>query len=219
VESFIRTATEIGSMNELQLVEHYGEVSRVLRHLRPLSSNQVAERVVDLYRRHSSEVTGVMDAALRAHASDIREGKLPATCAILLAIPESYKTVAVDERRESPGALVASSTPTGRDGSPPPQAHGPTAPADPDNTGGATGSDVSIQGTEQRTRDARKGDGTLLDQKRLVSFGTAEQYLGITDRQRQKLIKSGALRVEGQGQNRKITAESLKIYLPPEIPN
>jgi hypothetical protein len=32
-------------------------------------------------------------------------------------------------------------------------------------------------------------------------------------------MKSGALRVEGQGQNRKITVESLKIYLPPEIPN
>ena len=218
VESFIRTATEIGSLGELQVVEHYGEVSRVLRHLKPLSSNQVAERVVQLYRRHSSDVTGVMDGALRAHASDIREGKLPATCAILLAIPESYKNVAVADMREPPGAPVASSTPTSRDGSPPPQAHGPTAPADPD-MGGATGIDVSIQGTEQRTPNTRKGDGTLLDQKRLVSFGTAEQYLGISERQRQKLIKSGALKVEGQGQNRKITAESLKIYLPPENPN
>ena len=36
VESVIRTATAIGSMNEFELVEHYGEVSRVLRHLRPL---------------------------------------------------------------------------------------------------------------------------------------------------------------------------------------
>lgn len=94
VESFIRTATEIGSMNELQVIEHYGEVSRVLRHLRPLSADQVAEKVIQLYRRHSSEVSGVMDGAIRDHASDIREGKLPATCAILLAIPESYKKTA-----------------------------------------------------------------------------------------------------------------------------
>jgi hypothetical protein len=107
VESFIRTATRIGSMNELQVVEHYGEVSRVLRHLRPLSADQVAERVIQLYRRHSTEVTGVMDAALSAHASDILEGKLPSTCAILLAIPECYKKVAATERRESPEAPKA----------------------------------------------------------------------------------------------------------------
>jgi hypothetical protein len=123
VESFIRTATDIGSMNELQIVEHYGEVGRVLRHVRPLSADQVAERVIQLYRRHSSEVTGVMDEAIRAHASDIREGRLSPTCAILLAIPESYKTVAVDERQESSGAPVEFSTLTDRDGTPPPQAY------------------------------------------------------------------------------------------------
>jgi len=128
VESFIRTATRIGSMNELQVVEHYGEVSRVLRHLRPLSADQVAERVIQLYRRHSAEVTGVMDAALRDHASDIREGKLPATCAILLAIPESYKIAA--ETRKAPDASVGSSTPTGGDGDASPKAESKKAPHD-----------------------------------------------------------------------------------------
>jgi Queuosine biosynthesis protein QueC len=115
VESFIRVATTIGSMSDLQVIEHYGEVSRVLRHLRPLSADQVAERVIQLYRRHASEVTGVMDGAIRDHASDIREGKLPATCAILLAISETYKKVQSAEGRESP------STPASRDGSPPTQ--------------------------------------------------------------------------------------------------
>jgi hypothetical protein len=78
-------------MNEFQLVEHYGEVSRVLRHLRPLSADQVAEKIVQLYRRHSSEITKVMDEAMSAHASNIREGRLPATCAIILAVSESYR--------------------------------------------------------------------------------------------------------------------------------
>ena len=82
------------------------------------------------------------------------------------------------------------------------------------------GSDVSRQAdAKQRPDKARKGDGTLLSEKRLVSFGRAEEYLGVSDRQRQKLIRGGALKVEGQGHNRKITVESLKIYLPPEIPN
>ena len=98
---------------------HYGEVSRVLRHLRPLSADQVAERAIHLYRRHSSEVTGLMDAATSAHASDIREGKLLPTCAILLAIPESYKKVEVAEKWESSDAPVDSATPVCRDGSPP----------------------------------------------------------------------------------------------------
>lgn len=94
VESFIRFATQIGAMNELQIVERFGEVGRILRHLRPLSSNEVAERIVQLHRRHSSEVARVMDAAIAEHASDIREEKLPKTCAIILAVPHAYRTVA-----------------------------------------------------------------------------------------------------------------------------
>lgn len=64
----------------------------------------------------------------------------------------------------------------------------------------------------------RKGDATLLTGKRLVNFQIAEEYLGITDRQRQNLMKSGSLEVEGEGTNRKITAASLLKYLPPENP-
>jgi hypothetical protein len=72
---------------------------------------------------------------------------------------------------------------------------------------------------KQRPDNARKGDPTLLGEKLLVSFATAEQYLGLTERQRQKLIKSGALEVEGQGLNRKITTKSLRAYVGAEIPN
>ncbi len=65
----------------------------------------------------------------------------------------------------------------------------------------------------------RKGDITLLASKRAVNFKIAEQYLGISERQRQKLMKQGILAVEGKGHNRKITVESLKAYLPPENAN
>jgi len=60
-----------------------------------------------------------------------------------------------------------------------------------------------------------KGDLQLLDGKDAVSFRTAVAYLGISDRQRQRLIKRGILDVEGMGQNRRITTESLRKYLPP----
>jgi hypothetical protein len=73
--------------------------------------------------------------------------------------------------------------------------------------------------TNRQAGKERKGDATLLGQKQFVSFKTAERYLGISERQRQKLMSSGALKFEGQGHNRKIVVESLKAYLPPEIPN
>lgn len=68
------------------------------------------------------------------------------------------------------------------------------------------------------TRQKRKGDLSLIEGKRLVSFRTAEEYLGISERQRQNLMSDGALQVEGQGINRKITTESLLKYLPRENP-
>lgn len=68
---------------------------------------------------------------------------------------------------------------------------------------------------EQKS-STRKGDPTLLDGKISVSFRSAENYLDITPRQRQKLMKQEKLVVEGKGQNRKITTDSLRKYLPPD---
>jgi len=60
---------------------------------------------------------------------------------------------------------------------------------------------------------ARKGDEALIRGKQLVNFATAEQYLGIGERWRQKLMRSGDLKVEGLGQKRKITTESLRARI------
>ena len=68
---------------------------------------------------------------------------------------------------------------------------------------------------KRKSRTDRKGDPTLLAGKARVTFRTAEQYLGITERQRQNLVRQAVLAVEGQGQNRQITTESLRNYLPP----
>jgi hypothetical protein len=72
-----------------------------------------------------------------------------------------------------------------------------------------------------RTEDHEKGqtrraDPSLLRDNNAVNFRIAEQYLGISERQRQKLVKKGTLEVVGGGQNRKITTESLRKYLPPQ---
>ena len=99
VESFIRTATDIKAANQYQLVERFGEISRVLRHVRPLTADEVAGRVVRLHRKHAEEVTGVMESALASHSAQILEEKLPTTCAIILAFPGKYRTVPITNKQ------------------------------------------------------------------------------------------------------------------------
>jgi hypothetical protein len=101
VESFIRTAADIKAMNEFQLVERFGEVSRVLRHVRPLTADEVAGRVVRLHSKHAEEVTGVMERALASHSTQILEEKLPSTCAIILAFPGKYRNVPAATKAEA----------------------------------------------------------------------------------------------------------------------
>jgi hypothetical protein len=73
--------------------------------------------------------------------------------------------------------------------------------------------------TKQRHGKDRKGDASLLAEHFAVAFRTAELYLGISERHRQNLMKSGDLKVDGLGHNRKITTESLRKCLRPKAPN
>jgi hypothetical protein len=91
IESFIRMAADMKIMNEYQLLERFGEVSRVLLHVSPLTADEVAQRVVRLHQKHAAEVTTVIDSALAKHSTDVLEEKLPSTCAIILAVPEKYR--------------------------------------------------------------------------------------------------------------------------------
>jgi antitoxin component HigA of HigAB toxin-antitoxin module len=113
VESFVRSAADMKTMNEYQLLERFGEVSRVLRHLSPLTADDVAQGVVRLHQKHAIEVSTVIDSALSQHSTDFLEEKLPSTCALILAVPEKYKTAVVGQdqgngrQRGSPPATAA----------------------------------------------------------------------------------------------------------------
>jgi hypothetical protein len=99
---------------------------------------------------------------------------------------------------------------------------GPRVRADGTTTAGAAQSPPSDHLSVAITRPRREinslqSRATATAKARdVVNFKTAEMYLAITERQRQKLIRAGSLTVSGQGQNRKITTESLRRYLPPE---
>lgn len=81
-------------------------------------------------------------------------------------------------------------------------------------------SDESARGIAKYEKDnaTRKGDPSLIEGKEVVEFRTAEQYLGVTERQRQNLIRRKILATVGEGQNRQVTTVSLKLYLPPRKP-
>jgi len=67
----------------------------------------------------------------------------------------------------------------------------------------------------ERPNYPRKGHSTILSGKSAVNFSIAEQYLGITDRRRQQLLKEGVLQRAGKGRNTLITVSSLLAFLPP----
>ena len=86
LESYIRTATWVSTASDDEFFGRFGEASRVLRHMNG-SPDQVADRILDLYRRHSQQVCGVLKTALKDHAEDVLIGRLPASCAVILSLP------------------------------------------------------------------------------------------------------------------------------------
>jgi hypothetical protein len=71
-----------------------------------------------------------------------------------------------------------------------------------------------------RETGTRKGDVSLLQKAdrslyQSVDFPTAEEYLGLSERRRQQLVREGTLKALGKGQNRRITVESLLQFFPP----
>lgn len=91
LESFIRTAAQIRTMNEFELIGLFPEISRVLRHLQPLTSDEVATRVARLHQKHAAEVNQVLEAAWTRHCAQILRQELPATCGLLMAFPDQYR--------------------------------------------------------------------------------------------------------------------------------
>ena len=90
LESYVRTATLVTKMTEMEFFSHFGETSRVISHLDGTSSEN-AEKILDLHRRHAKQICGVVDKAIGEHAKEIREETLPASCLLILALPEGYR--------------------------------------------------------------------------------------------------------------------------------
>jgi len=85
--AFIRSASKTHEMEDVTFFAHYGETSRIVGFF-PETADTVAGRVLDLHRRHASAICRVVDEAISAHAADLRQGKLPATCLLSLVVSQ-----------------------------------------------------------------------------------------------------------------------------------
>ena len=89
-ESFLRRALALRTMNSLEFLKAYPEASRALRHV-GLPSEQAAQRIHDLHRRHGEEVQAALTEGHRRHAAEFQAAKLPDSCVLVLAVPSRYR--------------------------------------------------------------------------------------------------------------------------------
>jgi len=102
IAAYLETANDIEKMNALQFFSRFGEASRVLRHL-PGNADATAMQIFDLHRRHSKQVTGVIDQAFAKNGAAIRKRELPASCLLRLVYDSGPGTAAVPSKsRELP---------------------------------------------------------------------------------------------------------------------
>jgi hypothetical protein len=81
-------------------------------------------------------------------------------------------------------------------------------------SGNAQSRPTTVADVNVNPKYLRQGDPEILKGKALVNFKIAEQYLGVGERQRQNLMKSGAIR---KGGSRMVSTDSLKEYMSAEV--
>lgn len=91
LESYVGTAKRVKNMADATFFTEFGEVHRVTRHIRGMTVDDAAGQILDLYKRHATEVCEVIAKGIQDHAQDISEGKVPSTCLLILALPDEYK--------------------------------------------------------------------------------------------------------------------------------
>jgi hypothetical protein len=82
--AYLETANQVERMTDLQFVTRFGgELSRAVPFIGG-PPEEAARGVLDLYRRHARDVTGVVDRAIAEHRRAIRRRELPDTCLVRL---------------------------------------------------------------------------------------------------------------------------------------
>jgi len=83
LSAYVQAANRVEAADAAGFFGRYGEAARALRHLSG-TTDAAAVGVLDLYRGHAHEVTGVVDREVARHAAALRRGELPPSCLVRL---------------------------------------------------------------------------------------------------------------------------------------
>lgn len=89
--AYINTAKEIEQMPEIEFFQGYSEIYRIFEYFPGRSSDEIAGKLFALYQRHAKQVGGVIEKSIEQKAGEIRQGVLPDSCAVMIAIPPRDK--------------------------------------------------------------------------------------------------------------------------------
>ena len=85
--AFVRSASKISQMTEVQFFTQYGETSRIVSHFDE-PAETVARLIHGLHRRHAAAVCRVFDVSIDANKANIRNGSLPPDCLVSLIVAQ-----------------------------------------------------------------------------------------------------------------------------------
>jgi Queuosine biosynthesis protein QueC len=105
--AFIRSASKISQMTDIDFFTHFGETSRIVSHFDE-PAETVARRIYELHRRHAATVCRVFDAGIDANKADIRNGSLPPDCLITLVIAQQSEITPYPPPASAPKMAEAS---------------------------------------------------------------------------------------------------------------
>jgi 7-cyano-7-deazaguanine synthase in queuosine biosynthesis len=85
--AYLETANQVERTREYDFFRKFGEVFRTLSHVAG-DAETAARRVLDLYRRHAGQVTGVLDRAIEEFSGPLRRRTLDPTCLVRMVLDD-----------------------------------------------------------------------------------------------------------------------------------
>jgi hypothetical protein len=109
--AYVRSASDVNRMADVAFFSRYGEASRAVAFF-PEPAGAVAERILDLHRRHAAAVCTVFDRVASTRLGALRERTLPASCLLSLVLGQGEHKAGPaypprdEERKESAHSLA-----------------------------------------------------------------------------------------------------------------
>jgi len=108
---YVRTAIELKRMDENIFFKKFVELDEAISYI-DLPSSECAEKIFELFKRHSYEVNGVLKARYNEHSSEYLSGNLPDNCLISMTGRLDHLLNPVDEYAEKIWGILSISLPS-----------------------------------------------------------------------------------------------------------